>query len=147
MDKERLEQYIDLCREAKKLKQRIAKLRKQKKEQVSDTVTTSTNWPYSPHQTMITGTDPYITKKIAVREDRLQKLQQKVEQEKEEIEKWIAEIPDSKTRQVFMSRYIDGNTWQKVAGDIGETDEQYPRKCIHNKYLESNKCTKSTKNI
>ena len=48
---------------------------------------------------------------------------------------FIDDIPDSFLRQIFTCRYIDGDTWQRVAFRVGNTDEQIPRK-LHNRYLE-----------
>lgn len=49
---------------------------------------------------------------------------------------FIDDIDDSLTRQIITYRYIDGETWQRVARRIGEADEQYPRR-IHNRFLET----------
>lgn len=48
---------------------------------------------------------------------------------------FIDDIEDSRMRQIFTYRYIDGRTWQCVAMLIGEWDEQYPRR-LHNRFLE-----------
>ena len=47
---------------------------------------------------------------------------------------FIDDIDDSLLRLIFTYRYIDGETWQRVATRIGEADEQYPRR-LHNRYL------------
>jgi len=49
---------------------------------------------------------------------------------------FIDDIPDSLLRRIFIHRYIDGETWQRVALLIGDQDEQFPRR-LHNKYLEN----------
>lgn len=51
---------------------------------------------------------------------------------------FIEGIEDSLTRQVMIYRYVDGMTWQKIAAELGETDEQYPRR-LHNKFLKNAK--------
>ena len=48
---------------------------------------------------------------------------------------FIDDIDDSLLRQIFTYRYIDGETWQRVAFHVGNVDEQIPRK-LHNRYLE-----------
>ena len=48
----------------------------------------------------------------------------------------IDDIPDSRLRQIFSARYIDGLSWQAVATRIDEFDEQVPRRA-HNKYLQT----------
>ena len=47
---------------------------------------------------------------------------------------FIDDLPDSRLRQIFAARYIDGLSWQNVAWRIGETDEQVPRR-LHNRAL------------
>lgn len=39
--------------------------------------------------------------------------------ERERLEKWIAAIPDSMTRQVFTLRFVHGYTWVQVAMEVG----------------------------
>ncbi len=51
---------------------------------------------------------------------------------------FIEGIGDSLTRQVMIYRYVDGMTWQKIAVELGEADEQYPRR-LHNKFLRNAK--------
>ena len=53
-----------------------------------------------------------------------------------EIEEFISSIPDSRTRRVFQYRYIDNLNWYQIARRLGKYDESYPRKVIHDKYLE-----------
>lgn len=63
---------------------------------------------------------------------------------------FIDGVPDSAMRQILTYRYIDGDTWQKVAFRIGESDEQYPRR-LHNRFLEAAELpedlTKMTKEV
>ena len=47
---------------------------------------------------------------------------------------FIDGIGDSRMRLIMGYRYIDGDTWQRIATRIGETDEQYPRR-LHNRFL------------
>ena len=47
---------------------------------------------------------------------------------------FIDDIDDSRMRQIMTYRYIYGESWQRVATRIGETDEQYPRR-LHNRFL------------
>lgn len=133
--KELLKQYNDLQEEIKDLKKRIDKLSDFKIER--DKVTGSdSEFPYIKRSFTIEG---YNIQNI----DRLNELKKllidrksKCEDMKLEIEKFISSIPDSKTRRVFQYRYIDGLSWQAIAYRIGKHDESYPRKMIHDKYLE-----------
>lgn len=47
---------------------------------------------------------------------------------------FIDDIEDSRMRQIMTYRYIYGESWQRVATRIGESDEQYPRR-LHNRFL------------
>ena len=51
-----------------------------------------------------------------------------------EIEVFLDGIPDSRLRRIFAKRYIDGCSWRMVAEQIGDWDEQAPRRA-HNRYL------------
>lgn len=125
-----LKQYKDLCREIKELENYIEKL--EKNRNVSDIVTGSNNeFPYQIVNFKIEG---------LAHTDKLRKVlverKVKCEQLKIKIEEFISDIPDSITRQVFQYRYIDGLGWQAIAYRIGRHDESYPRKVVHDKYLE-----------
>lgn len=52
----------------------------------------------------------------------------------EEIQTYINSIEDSEMRRIFTLHYINGHSWQRVAFDIGEYDESYPRR-KHNAYI------------
>ena len=44
------------------------------------------------------------------------------------IENYIESIDNFEMRLIMVSRIIKGNSWKKVAFDIGHYDESYPRK-------------------
>lgn len=52
-----------------------------------------------------------------------------------ELYDFIDGVEDSRMRLILTCRYIDGDSWQRVAFRIGETDEQYPRR-LHRRFLE-----------
>ena len=125
-----LKQYKDLCREIKELENYIKKL---ENRNVSDIVAGSNNeFPYQIMNFKIEGL-AHTDKLCKVLVER----KVKCEQLKIKIEEFISDIPDSITRQVFQYRYIDGLSWQVIAYRIGKHDESYPRKMIHDKYLDS----------
>ena len=49
--------------------------------------------------------------------------------------RFISSVEDSQIRQILTLRYVNGMTWQRIATEIGETDESYPRR-KHNKFLK-----------
>lgn len=139
--KKQLKQYVDLQDEIKDLELRIKKLNTKKRVEQSDTVVGSNaEFPYNPRIYTIIGLNEEEHKEKL---DRLNciliKRKQKCEDLKIEIEEFISTIPDSKTRRVFTLRYIDGLTWLQIARRIERYDESYPRKMIHDKYLENEK--------
>lgn len=52
------------------------------------------------------------------------------------VEKWIEEIEDTQTRQVFELRYLKEQQWKQVAKRMGYKYEDYARIAIHDKYLD-----------
>ena len=132
--KKLLTQYTNLQAEIKDLEKRIDKLNNFKIEH-DKVVGSDSEFPYHPRSFKIEG---YNIQDV----DRLNKLKEvlierkiKCEELKLQIEKFISNIPDSRTRRVFQYRYIDGLTWQQVSRRIGGYEESYPRK-IHDRYLE-----------
>ena len=56
-------------------------------------------------------------------------------QERNRLERYIQKIEDSQLRQIFTLRYVDRLSWQRIAFEIGEYDESYPRR-KHNQFLK-----------
>ena len=129
LTKEVLEQYIDLQKEIKKSKNRIAKLEKQS-EIISDVVQNG----YKRHA-VIQGFDNKRKKKLDKLIQVLEKQQNNALEQKNEIANFITSITDSKVRQIFIHRYIDDMEWYQIAMDLGYNDESAPRK-KHDRYLK-----------
>ena len=133
--KETLRQYNSIREEIKELRREIARLEKQKPKHATDKVAGSDNqFPYAKKHFTITGIveNKNLIRKKEILIDRLKKC----EELKLQIEEFISNIPDSLTRRVFQYRYIDNLNWQQIARRIGKYDESYPRKVIHDRYLE-----------
>ncbi len=130
-----LKQYTDLQSEIKDLEKRIKKLENFKVEH--DIVTGSNNeFPYQPRSFKIEGYNIQDVDRANELKTLLVERKDKCEDMKIEIEKFISTIPDSMTRRVFQYKYIDCLTWRQIAYRIGRHDESYPRKVVHNAYLE-----------
>lgn len=132
--KKLLRQYIDLQQEIKGLEKRIKNLENYKFEH--DKVTGSN--PYFPYQARSFTIEGYNINEV----DRVNKLKKllikrknKCEDMKLEIEEFISNIPDSRTRRVFQYRYIDNMEWLPISRRFGKYDESFARK-IHERYLE-----------
>lgn len=52
------------------------------------------------------------------------------------LNRYIQSVEDSQMRMILTLRYVRGLTWQKIAFEIGEHDEQYPRR-KHNAFLKN----------
>lgn len=139
MNKDFLKQYVDLQAEIKELEKRIDNLSKFKYEY--DKVRGSSNeFPYTEKSFFIEGYNIQDIDRLNKIRDILTDRMTKCEEMKVEIERFISSIPSSLTRRVFQYRYINGWSWQRIAFKIGKHDESYPRKMVHDKYLEGLKC-------
>lgn len=140
--KELLKQYNDLIVEIRDIERKIDKLEKVESKCEQDSVTGSNPYfPYEPRTFRVEGYNIIDEEKRNMRVSRMKRLlirrKCKCEDLKLEIEEFINTIPDSRTRRVFQYRYIDNLSWQAVARRISRSDESYPRKEIHDKYLNS----------
>lgn len=61
--------------------------------------------------------------------------QQQCIHERSRLERYIAEIPDSLTRQIFTLRFVNGLSWYQVAVHVGGNTEDSVR-MICNRYLK-----------
>ena len=133
--KDLLRQYNSLVDEIKDLEKRIANCKNVKLER--DSVKGSNPYfPYEPRTFTIEGYGIVDTERLEKLETLLAERKNQCEDMKLEIEKFISDIPDSRTRRVFQYRYVDGLSWLQIARRIGKYEESYPRKVIHDKYLE-----------
>jgi hypothetical protein len=56
--------------------------------------------------------------------------------ERARLERYIADIPDSLTRQIFQLRYVQGETWDQVARSIGGITSDSAKKTCY-RYLQA----------
>lgn len=134
MNKKELKQFQDLNREIERLYKRIARLEAGCVE--SDIVTGSnSSFPFQQIAFHIEG--------IFDNSSRIKKLRKilgtraaKANDLRLEIEEWIANIPDSRTRQVFEMRYIENRSWVYISRKFGSCNESYARK-LHDRFLEN----------
>lgn len=108
-----LSQLYYLKREIEIDRQRLAELRLEAQSPSSPNITgmpkgTSTESTLERKCERVLRLDAIISAKIA-----------RCEREMERLENYIADIPDSLTRQIFTLRFIRGYTWQQVANRCG----------------------------
>ena len=122
MDKKKLSQLRPFKRELVLIDKRLEKLyeRQENVPTVLGKVTgSSRDFPYTEVRTSVLMDEPKemdeIDKQIRIREKRREQVEKLIT----EIEQFIAEIPDSRDRQIFELIYIDGKKQREVAEKVG----------------------------
>lgn len=143
MDRDILEQYIELREEVKDLRGRIDRdehrLRKIEKEGlVSDTVKGSRNdESYAYRSVKITGYPiPEVSQVKSMIRKRVMKLhilEDELQEAVNAVDGFINDIPKSDLRMIFRLRYLDDRTWAAVAINM---NHHFPKRRI--KYTEDN---------
>lgn len=119
MELKELEQFRDKTREIKILENRIKEIQQEADECVSDTVKASSqSFPYTQHTVRITGIDIKKQKRINNVKEKLIRRKASLYRDLEEVESFIENIEDSKTRQIVELRYIKGMSWNMVAQKV-----------------------------
>lgn len=62
--------------------------------------------------------------------------QQQCIHERNRLERYIADIPDSLTRQIFTLRFINGLSWYQVAAHIGGGNTDDSVRMVCNRYIQ-----------
>ena len=122
MDKKKLSQLRPLKKEIELIDRKLDRLyeRQENVPVVMGKVTgSSKDFPYTEVRTSVLMDEPKeadeIEKQIRIREKRREQVESLIT----EIERFIAEIPDSRDRQIFELIYIDGKKQREVANEIG----------------------------
>lgn len=122
MDKKKLSQLRPLKKEIELIDRKLDRLyeRQENVPVVMGKVTgSSKDFPYVEVRTSVLMDEPKeadeIEKQIRIREKRREQVESLIT----EIEQFIAEIPDSRDRQIFELIYIDGKKQREVADEIG----------------------------
>ena len=122
MDKKKLSQLRPLKKELALIYRKLDRLyeRQENVPVVMGKVTgSSKDFPYTKVRTSVLMDEPKeadeIEKRIRIREKRKEQVESLIT----EIEQFIAEIPDSRDRQIFELIYIDGKKQREVANEIG----------------------------
>ena len=122
MDKKKLSQLRPLKKELELIDRKLDRLyeRQENVPVVMGKVTgSSKDFPYTEVRTSVLMDEPKeadeIEKQIRIREKRREQVESLIT----EIERFIAEIPDSRDRQIFELIYIDGKKQREVAEYMG----------------------------
>ena len=128
-----LSQLYYLDREIKLDRERLAELRSDLMNPKSPSYD---GMPKSPNP------DPAMERCVAEIADLEAIIQAKIEQriyERSRLERYISDIPDSLTRQIFTLRFINGLTWYQVAMHIGGGNTEDSVRMACNRYLAAEK--------
>nr|DAU80442.1 MAG TPA: Protein of unknown function (DUF1492) [Caudoviricetes sp.] len=108
-----LSQLYYLDREIELDRERLAELRA---DLLSPKIPSYDGMPKSPNP------DPAMERCVAEIADLEAIIQAKIEQrvyERSRLERYISDIPDSLTRQIFTLRFVEGLTWEQIAAKTG----------------------------
>lgn len=122
MDKKKLSQLRLLKKELELIDKKLDRLYDRQENVpvvLGKVVGSSKNFPYTEVRTTVQMDEPKeadeIDKQIRIREKRREQVEKLIT----EIEQFIAEIPDSRDRQIFELIYIDGKKQREVAESMG----------------------------
>ncbi len=126
---DKLSQLQHLNGEIRMLRSQLRKLREDRcKHTVVDAVQASARCvPYQLHTEVIAGIGPSVqaqalSEAIAKRKVQLAETLLHRERELLELERYIAGIEDSLTRQIFTLRYVEGLSWQQVGARVNGSE-------------------------
>lgn len=125
-----LSQLYYLKKEIEHDRQRLAELRS---DLLSPKSPSYDGMPKSPNP------DPSMERRIAQIADLEAMIQAKIDRcvdERQKLELYIAEIPDSLTRQIFTLRFINGMTWPQIAYSVGGNNTEASAKMTCYRYIK-----------
>ncbi len=121
MDKEILNQYIDACELIRETEQEIKRLRRRRREIVTDKVKGSSyDFPYGQISYTIHGI-PYNDqdqKELNRKERILEERRAAAEAIKLQVEEWMLTIPQ-RMQRIIRYKIFEGMTWAEVAVRMG----------------------------
>lgn len=134
LTKKMLSQSLELRKEIKDLKARIAKVEK-RNDIVSDTVQSSSGFPYTQHSVGITGASARKYELLKKYNKKLDRFMIKLLQMQNEIEDFIEDLEDADLRRIMRYRYIDGFGWIKIM-HLMEYESESKARMKHDRFLE-----------
>lgn len=142
MTNELLLQYSSLRKEIPEVKEKIAKLERDIENiEAGETVVDSVSGGNGGKQHFrIEGTPypEYSRKKtlLYARKATLELLEEDLSRKTNEIEEFIAHVPDSRIRRIINLRFVEGLTWNQVADRIGGGNTDESVKKMYQRYIK-----------
>lgn len=121
MDKAILQEYIDACELVRETEAAIQKLNRKKKTVIQTNVKGSMHeFPYIEQHFKIQGSTFTVKDDSSLRyeEKLLEQQKTRAEQVKLQVEEWMLTVP-SRMQRIIRYRYLEGMTWEQVAGKMG----------------------------
>ena len=142
--KEILSQYSDLQEEIKEVREKISKLEKKiHKIKSGGSVKDSVSGGDGGNQHFTIEGFPYPeysrTKTLLyARKATLQLLEEDLLEKTNNVEEFIASIKDSRMRRIINLRFLENNSWNKVADCIGGGNTEDSIRMYFNRFMERN---------
>lgn len=121
MNKEILREYIDACELVKETEKDICRLNQKKKTIIQTSVKgSSPDYPYTEQHFKIRGTAFTVKDDSRLRQEEklLEQRKANAEKIKIQVEEWMLLIP-ARMQRIVRYRYLNGMTWEQVAGKMG----------------------------
>ena len=134
MTKKELSQYYWLEKEIKDDEERLRTLREQATAPHAQRLTGMPHGGNGDHDKIGKATAEIVDLQAIIAAKQIQCIH-----EKQRIERFIVEIPDSMTRMMFAHRCIDGMSWQEVADSMGYRMTGENARQIFYRYLKQSK--------
>ena len=127
MDKQILYQYIDACELVKETEQEIERIRRRRREIVTDKVRGSSyDFPFGQISYTVRGIPPYdaqdqemLDRKECILEER----KAAAEAIKLQVEEWLVTVPP-RMQRIIRYKAFEGMTWAQVAARMGRKNTE-----------------------
>ena len=131
MTKKELEQYYHLKREIAMNERKLRKLRAEAQYPASPILSDEPRGPHNNDSRVERLGAEIVDLEAIVAADQIKRIH-----ELAKLERWISDIPDSLTRQIFYYRHVECMRWVDVAIHVGGGNTTESVRKIHDRYLK-----------
>lgn len=140
MNKNVLEEYIDLCENIKDIEKDIQLIKKRSKAIIQENVSGSNpEFPYEQKRFKIQGVQYSYAddRRLRAEERILEARKANAEAQKLKVEEWMNSIP-SRMQRIIRYKVFDGMTWEQVAERMGRKATGDSVKKEYQRFMEKN---------
>lgn len=140
MDKNVLEEYIDLCENIKDIEKDIQLIKKRSKAIIQENVSGSNpEFPYEQKRFKIQGVQYSYAddRRLRAEERILEARKANAEAQRLKVEEWMNSIP-SRMQRIIRYKVFDGMTWEQVAERMGRKATGDSVKKEYQRFMEKN---------